>query len=189
MIRQVTAQDYQAIRDIKRELGIDRSRLQHADYRLSLQKNGFLLFPDLEWTEYERDISKLFLGYEVDGTVVGYIRIDTEQEIRSAQSASWFREDLQPVYFARPHADIGAIAVSPKAGHRGVGATLLSRAEEELRRQGVLYLFSLVVASPITNVPSLLFHEKHGFGRVAFTSHHELFGLKNYQSILYGKKL
>lgn len=189
MIRRATAQDYEAIKSLKQVLGIQREKLRDQQYKFLLQKKGFLLFPDLEKSDFERDLKKFFLVYEINNVVAGYIVIGTEQEMKEESSAYWLNENFKSTYFAHPHADINVIVVSPDANHKGVGTALLKAVEQEIRKQNIPYLFSLVVLSPLTNVPSLLFHEKHGFDRIAITSYPELFGIKNYQSILYGKKL
>lgn len=189
MIRHASPQDFEAVKSIKQSLGIKREQLQDEEYKFSLQKSGFLLFPDLDRPDFEKDLKKLFLVYEEESTVVGYVRIDTKQEMDQGHSPLWFREDLKSTYFSHPHADIGGIAVSPAASHKGVGTALLKAVEKELKKQNVPYIFSFVVFSPITNIPSILFHEKHGFERIALTHYPKLFGMKNYQSILYGKKL
>lgn len=193
MIRLGQADDYEAIKKIRSSVGIDHNQLDNREYRLSLQKKGFLLFPSLEESQFEAYRQNLFLVYEDEGDVIGYIVMETEQEQEMEQGSStliWFRKDIEPIYFSHPHATISVIAVSPATRHKGIGAALLQEVVKRIKqRSEISYLFSSVVSSPITNFPSIVFHEKMEFDRIAFTNYPELFLLKNYQSILYGKRL
>lgn len=189
MIRQATKQDFEEIYKIRQSLGLKRENLTDTEYRRSIEKNGFLLFSELERTEFENDLEKIFLVAEEEGKIVGYIRIDTEQELKDESHATWIRADVKPFYSSHPHADIGGIAVLPGNSHKGIGSCLLEAAEDEVRKKGVAYLFSFVVSAPIINKASIVFHEKHGFERIAIISVEELFELKNYESILYGKRV
>ena len=193
MIRQAQVEDYEAIKEMKSSLGIDRSQLDKREYSVSLQKKGFLLFPYLEKSQFEDYLRKLFLVYEDKNNVIGYIVVDSEQELEMKKGSNnlvWFRKDIEPIYFSHPHANISVIAVSPVSQYKGVGTCLLQEVAKRITQGGEIpYLFSFVVSSPITNFPSMLFHEKMGFDRIAFTYYTEIFGLKNYQSILYGKEL
>jgi GNAT superfamily N-acetyltransferase len=193
MIRPGRVDDYEAIKKLVCSVGIDRNQLDNRAYRVLLQKRGFLLFPSLEEKAFQAYLQKLFLVYEDEGDVVGYTIIDSEQEEEMEAGSSrlfWFQKELEPIYFAHPHATIKVIAALPAPGRRGVGAALLQAAVERIKQRGAIpYLFSSVVSSPITNFPSMLFHEKMGFDRVAFTNYPEFHLLKNYQSILYGKRL
>lgn len=190
MIRQAQTEDYEAIQKIKSALGIDRSKLDNRDYRVSLQKNGFVLFPNLEKSDFEQDLQKIFLVYEQESEIVGYIKIDTEQEMTKESKPIWFQEHMEPLYFSSPHAVIAPIAVSPTAKHKGVGTALVQEAIKRIKqRQDILYLFSFVVLFPIINTSSILFHEKCEFDRIAVTSYLDACELKPYQSVLYGKRL
>ena len=190
MIRQAQIEDYEVIKKIKCSLGIDRSKLDNREYRVSLQKNGFVLFPDLEKSDFEQDLQKIFLVYEQENEIIGYIKIDTEPEMTKEAKPIWFQEDMEPLYFSSPHAVIAPIAVSPAAKHKGVGTALLQEAIKRIKqRKDVIYLFSFIVLFPITNTSSMLFHEKCGFDRIAATSYLDVYELKPYQSVLYGKRL
>jgi ribosomal protein S18 acetylase RimI-like enzyme len=190
MIRQAQIEDYEPIKKIKHSVGIDRSKLDNREYRVSLQKGGFLLFANLEKRDFEKDLRKIFLVYEQEGEIIGYVRIDTEPEVEKDGDPIWFQQDLEPVYLSYPHANIGGIAVSPATKQKGIGTALLQEAIKRIKqREMVSYLFSAVVFSPITNLPSILFHEKSGFDRVAFVNFQNLYNLENYQCVLYGKKM
>ena len=109
---------------------------------------------------------------------------------RGSNQLIWFQEDMEPIYFSHPYAGISVITVSPAIQHQGIGTLLFQEIATRIKQRGeISYLFSSIVLSPITNVPSILFHEKMEFNRIACTYYPELFWLKNYQRILYGKKL
>jgi len=190
MIRQAQAEDYEAIKKIKSSLKIDHSKLDKREYRVSLQKNGFLVPSNLEKSDFEKHLQKIFLVYEQESEIIGYIKIDTEQSMTKDSKPTWFHKAMESIYFSSPHTEITPIAVSPAAKQKGVGTALLQEAIKRLQqRKEVLYVFSFIVLFPITNLPSMIFHEKSGFDRIAVTSYLDAYGLTNYQSILYAKRL
>ena len=190
MIRKAIAHDYSALMHIKHTLGLEVSYLDDLDYKVKMQKAGFLLkTPSYTPEEFQIDLDKIFLVYEDNGKAVGFIRIDEIQEIDRTAKAWWNMPEIQDAYFSLPHADIGGIAVLPEVANRGVATDLLNRAIDEIRNKNIPYLFSLVVVSPITNTPSILFHEKNGFQRLALVTEPDYFEYKQYQSIIYGKSL
>jgi ribosomal protein S18 acetylase RimI-like enzyme len=189
MIRQATIDDYQQITQIKESLFFDITKISDPSYRVESEKKGFLHSKDQSSDAFKKDIQKIFPVYEEAGIVKGYIRVDEEQEIKSEDEVFWFRPEFRDVYFSLPHANTGGVAVAPDINQRGIGTQLLVAAEREVRAKSISYLFASVTLSPITNIASLLFHEKNGFERLALVTLPELFGMKNYQCFLYGKKL
>jgi ribosomal protein S18 acetylase RimI-like enzyme len=190
MIRQAQTEDYEAIQNMRNSLGIDCRKLDKREYRVFLQKNGFLLSSYLEKSDFEKNSGKLILVYEQESEILGYIHIDTKQEMTQESKPLWFQKDMESLYFSLPHADIAPVAVSPGTRQKGVGTALFQEAVKRIKqRKDILYVFSFVAVSPITNVPSLIFHEKMGFDRIAVTGNKNAYGLENYQSILYAKRL
>jgi ribosomal protein S18 acetylase RimI-like enzyme len=189
MIRQAQTEDYETIQNIRSSLGIDYRKLDERKYRVFLQKNGFLL-SSLEQSDFERDSGKLILVYEQQSEILGYIQIDTEPGMTQEHKPVWFQKDMEPLYFSLPHAVIAPVAVSPGTRQKGVGTALFQEAVKRIKqRKDILYVFSFVAVSPITNVPSLIFHEKMDFDRIAVTGYINAYELENYQSILYAKRL
>jgi len=47
----------------------------------------------------------------------------------------------------------------------------------------------MIVVSPVTNVASMMFHEKNGFERVALLEPTQSVGMAGFQNLLYGKQL
>lgn len=190
MIRQAVPRDFESLKHIKNMLGLEVDTLGDLAYRLKVQKNGFLLKrPAYREEEFQTDLQKIYLVCEDAGQVNGYVRIDETQEMEKGAEAWWFIPELMEPYFSLPHADIGGIAVLPEASHKGVATNLLTAAIAAIKQKRIPYLFSFVVLSPVTNMPSILFHEKNGFHRIALVNESEFFQLKKYQSFLYGKKL
>lgn len=139
--------------------------------------------------DFKKDLNKIHLVYDVNGKAVAFLRIDEEQEMDINTGAHWVVTDLKSVYFSKPHAGLGGISVLPEFGRTGIATNLLESTVNLLRKKDIKYLFSFVVISPITNFPSMIWHEKIGFERIAILNPDSLFGMDNYQSILYGKKL
>ena len=189
MVRQATEHDYSAIKAIKEKLALEVSNLTDLAYKLHVQQQGFLLKSPYTEEDMKTDLQKVYVVYEHEGKVVGYLRIDEEQEMRKEADALWFRPELKDVFFAKPHADIGGIAVLPGDEQKGFASQMLAHVEKELQAKGISYVFSFIVLSPVVNFPSMMFHEKNGFERLALVPAPELFVMKNFQSFLYGKKL
>ena len=115
--------------------------------------------------------------------------LDDLQDLDATMDVFWTKRSSKEQYLAQPHAYIYGIAVSPGTGRRGVATDLLRVVEEQAPERGASHLFSSVVTSPITNMPSMLFHEKHGFERWAVLQPCKLFDMDEYQSVLYAKNL
>lgn len=188
MIRQAKLEDYLGIKAIKASLAYDLSRLTDSDYKSEIEKVGFLIPGKYTKKEHNDDLKKIFLVYEENGKVLGYIRIDETQEMKETDNAKWLLP-LEDLYFSLPHANIGGVAVLPNTEKHGIGTELLETAEQKLKEKGVQHLFSFVIMSPITNTPSKNFHEKNGFQKAAEARAEKMFGLRNFQSALYYKKL
>lgn len=189
MIRQIRVEDYEKKEALRKKLELDLSRLNNIDYRVEIQRKGFLPAVSPSKEDLEKDINKIWLVNDENGEITASLRIDEEQELMSTTIVSWLKPELKDVYFSQPHASVGFIGVDPNAQERGVGTALLKAAIEKIKAKGIDYLFSFVVLSPLTNFPSMMWHEKNGFERVAVSSPHPLFGMENYQSFLYGRKL
>ena len=167
---------------------LDPTRLTDPEYRVRLQARGFLLPLALSVDEFCKDAEKYTL-FEHEREVLGYMLVDDCQELSTEMDVVWLQRSSQEQYLAKPHADIRGIGVSPEAGRRGVATKLLHATEDRARARDISHLFSFVVISPVTNVPSVLFHEKNGFDRWTVLEPCSLFGIDDYQSILYAKSL
>lgn len=185
MIRNALESDFENIANIREPYIVDIDRLSDSDYRWKMQKSGFI--GRLTKVEFETDLHHLFLVSEDDTGIVGYLRIDRDHEYKDNDKKLWLYENAKDEYFTGHHAEIGMIGVRSDMKGTGVGSRLLSYALSELQNKEIKYLFSIVVLSPITNFPSMMFHEKHGFERVAVSYPHHHFEMENYQSVLYKK--
>jgi ribosomal protein S18 acetylase RimI-like enzyme len=188
MIRKAQTADFDSVTRIRQSLALDLHKLGDTDYKVQIQRSGFLLPLGLTIEEFLEDIEK-YIVYVHDEEVVGYLRVDEEQEIGPDNEVIWFRPDLKDLYFSKPHADIGGVGVLPEASQHGLATKMLHEVEKQVHERGVAYLFSFVVLSPVTNFPSMMFHEKNGFERIAVLVPKSSYGMEGYQSLLYGKKL
>jgi ribosomal protein S18 acetylase RimI-like enzyme len=188
MIRQAQIADFEAITKIYASLALDVPRLgKDSDYRLQVQQSGFLLSSEVGFQEFQQEMQGYTL-FEDAGKLAGYICIEEEPEM-SKEEWSWFRDDLKALYFSERRANLGRIGVLSTTKQRGIATALFQDAERRLRAKKVPSLFSFVVLSPVTNFPSMRFHEKHGFERVAVMEPCLLYGMDSYQAFMYGKKL
>lgn len=185
MIRQAVTTDFNSIRKIQESLILDTTHISNQVTRVSIAMRGFLVGSIYTHDSFHADIHKTFLVYERTRRVVGYLRVDEKQEIHVSTDTNWYVPDLKNAYFSFPHATMGALAVLPEYQNHHIGNELLATAVDNLKKSNRSSLYSCVVVSPITNIASLLFHERNGFQRVGVTYHKKLFGLLNYQSFLY----
>ena len=82
------------------------------------------------------------------------------------------------------------IATDPSASQKGIGSELYNFLESKLKSELIEQVFSVVVIAPITNCPSIVWHSKNGFVRLAGSRPKEtMVGLSWYSSILFYKKL
>ncbi len=189
MIRQARESDFEEIITLRKTLAIEIDNLSNQTYRLSVQKSGFLLKKPYPKEEYIKDLQKTFLVANKNEQILGYSRIDEKQEMDKEDIALWYNPNLEKEYFSLPHRSINAIGVLPHVKRQGIATSLLNRIIEEITKEQIPYVYSSVIISPITNLPSLLFHEKHGFDRIALISEPEVYGMKNFSSVLYRKTL
>ena len=192
MIRQVRAEDYDDIKSIKETLLLNSSRINEPEYHVKTEQAGFFLYKKQQTVEeFTKDLQKIHLVYEENDQVKGYLRIDDSQEMENDTDVDvlWYKPEMREIYFSVPHAAMAGIGLLPEFANKGIAKELLDSAIREVRKKEIPYLFSFVAVSPMTNIASLLFHERNGFGRIACCTTSEMFGLKNYQSFLFGKKL
>ena len=195
MIRPATAEDYNAIKALREELALDPTQLTDPEYNAQMQTQGFLLPSGLDRSQFGADIS----GYAIyeEGVVLGYLFLKSTRTpgmTEDPDSVEWLHPGLKAPYYDPlfPHAYISGVGVSRRASHlgeKGGGGRLLADAEDTARRRGALWLFSMIVSSPIVNQASWRFHEKHGFIPAAITKPTQECGLSNFRNLLLAKKL
>lgn len=188
MIRRAEAQDFGAVSRIRESLALDIGRLSNAIYRLQIQRSGFLLPDDTSEEEFASTSDSYELA-EQDNKVLGYVRLVNEQDISEHEVAYWYKPEMKAAYYADPHAYVAGIGVLPESKGQGIAAELLKAAERRVRAQEIPWLFSEIVASPVTNIASMIFHEKNGFQRVAIGRPREVVGIRGFYEILYAKQL
>jgi len=192
MVRQIKLQDYEDILHIKESLLLDYSRINESEYRVKSEQAGFFVYKKPQTKEeFVKDLQKIHLVYEENGKVKGYLRIDESPEMKNDKDFDvlWYKPEMRDVYYTLPHAALAGIGLLPEIAKKGIAKELLTTAIAEVKKKDIPYVFAFVVLSPVTNIASLLFHERNGFERIACCTASELFDLKNFQSFLYGKKL
>lgn len=189
VIRQAEISDYEAIAAIRDVLALDVSRLDDKGYVAAIEQTGFLVPVDIRPSDFEEHVSDYIVG-EVDGRVVGFLRVDDAQEMAPNEVPRWVNSTMEAKYREMPHANIGKVAVLPTVGKRGVASAMLAEAEQRSRDRGARHLFSFIVGcKPPTNYPSIGFHTKNGFQVAAPIEPQEAYGISNYLVTLYEKRL
>jgi L-amino acid N-acyltransferase YncA len=191
MVRKARLADLNQVISIYQSWCINRDKLDDYKYCAELQKRGFLLGLDDRDT-YQRliDKARLFYVFVESRKVLGYAIFNQDIESEDNRYKVWLDSEGRELYYNNSASvSIFEIAVRKDASRRGVASKLLKKAIVGLKSQGYRYLFSVVTVSPITNCSSIIFHEKHGFRRVATGVPTRLFDIDNYASILYCKVL
>ena len=189
MIRKATVTDINFIFEIYSSYCIDEKRVDHADYQYEIQKTGFLL--GLNNKKTIKDLIKtadLFLVDDYNTKIRGYVIFNKEKDFKDDNFKIWLDISSKKRYYNDPSAiSIYEIAINKEYKAKGVASELLIRSEQILKKKGIKIIYSIVTIAPLTNCPSLLFHHKNGFRRVAMGIPRTLFKLKNYSSILFEK--
>ncbi len=184
-IRKAVSRDYSRILKIREPI-LSEAKLPKKTL-LDMQQSGFLI-GQYARKDFNRDLSELFLIAEEKKKIVGYIVISKIKQYIDNENKKWVDTKFHPIYYSDRSVELHVIFVSAKARQSGVGQKLLDRAIKKLNGK-YHYLFSIVTVGPIVNHPSLRFHLKNDFKVAALGKAQELFGIKDYQSILLIKKL
>lgn len=191
MIRKASQNDLASIFELYQSLALDRKKLSNTDYQTSVQTGGFLL-----GLENENDIKKLideacmFLVYEDEGEILGYIIADHRDKYYDDEYKTWFDLEAKEKYYNSPQSmTLATIGVKKDKNKKGIATSLLKELQNILRKNNYKYFFSIVTIAPITNIPSIVFHTKNGFQRIAMGRPRKLFDLDNYSAILFYKPI
>lgn len=129
----------------------------------------------VEGIAYSPEEMRYFLGMPTAITLVGLL----DEVVMGFVIADRFR----PRRASRSVGKIITIDVAPQAQHSGLGTSLMSSAEAELKQTGCDYV-SLEVA--IDNEPALRFYKKHGYSVLKVLPRYYLDSI---DGLLMGKRL
>lgn len=192
MIRKATPGDIDQIWKLHEDYILDVNRALESDYSAQVQSRGFIA------AEFSKEDvltrikkSHIFYVYEDGGKILGLIDINKEIYFpEEADNIIWLTLELKYKYF---HGDksitLHYIAVDAKAKGKNIARQLFSEASHQLSEEGYKDLFSIVTIGPLTNCPSIIWHAKQGFHRACVTMPIDLFGLKNYTSLLFHRSI
>lgn len=192
MIRKATPDDLETIFSLYEANSLDISRITDPVYATKVQRDSFLIALEDKNEMLDRIQSNLlFLVYETEGKVVGFININKEIYFpEDADNIIWFDDSLKKSYF---HSDTSItfheIIIDREYKGQGIGKKLLDESLKTLKEKQYTDLFSIVAFAPVTNCASLLFHERNEFQRACVSMPFDLFGLKNYMSLLFHKQI
>jgi len=193
MIRDAITKDLDELQQLHNSVQLDISKLGDVAYEAEVQKKGFLLGTD-EAHDMNEELDKAykFLVYIEGGEIVGYLIADhrIEQKFYDDEYKTWFDSELKDFYYSNEKGmTIATIVVAPEHTGKGIATALLNQLEDVLKQDKYEYLFSIIVMAPITNTPSIIWHTKSGFKRLAMGRPRRLFELDNFASILMYKKI
>ncbi|PIS22871.1 hypothetical protein COT49_03120 [candidate division WWE3 bacterium CG08_land_8_20_14_0_20_40_13] len=188
MIRKAMINDIENIWKLHEDFRLDVSMVNDNDYLAKSQGNGFIV-SDSTKEEIKKRIegSLLFNVWEEDGKIVGLIDVNKEIYFpEEADNIIWLDKDLKSEYF---HGNEGItlhyVAVDENYRGKGIATSLYKNSLETLKGKGYKHLFSIVTIAPVTNCPSIIWHTKMDFKRACVTMPIDLFGLKDYMSLLF----
>ncbi len=192
-IRQATSDDLRQLKDLHEKLQLDLNKLGETSYDTEVQKKGFMLGTDgvHDMAEELTKAYKFFVA-EDNGIILGFLIADhrKEQKFYDDEYKTWFDADLKDFYYNNDKGmTLATILVDPDSTKKGVATELLNKLEENLKQNNFEYLFSIVVVAPVTNTPSIIWHTKQGFKRLAMGRPRRLFELDNFVSVLLYKEV
>ena len=194
MVRKATVGDLDEIFSIYNKVKLDRTRLGDSSYAASIQRNGFLLGLDDRGT-LEKELSSAyeFLVAEQETKIVGYLIADhaKEQKFYDDEYKTWFDLQVKDFYYQSPKGmSIESVVIDPDYSRKGIADQLLQSLERKLRNEFFEKLFSIVTIAPVTNCPTIVWHTKNGFKRLAMGKPRErFFDLDWYSGVLLYKNL
>ena len=192
MIRKAEEKDLEQLLDIYSRVALDRSRLGDLAYETQIQKEGFLLGIDSE-EDYRKQLSEAysFLVFEDNGKILGYLIADHREKFYDDEYKTWFDHNLKEIYYRSPQAmSLSTLATKPNSFQKGVATALLNHLQNQLRKEGYQYLYSIITLAPLTNCPTIVWHTKNGFTRLAMgKARGKLFDLPWYSGVLLYKRL
>lgn len=188
MIRKAKKHDINEIYSLYRDYSLNVEKIHEPEYATTVQQDGFLVaLEDKNDIEKRIESNFLFHVYEENGKILGYININKEIYFpEDADNIIWFDKALKQMYFHSKTAIVlHEIIVARNQHEKGIATQLLEQSKQAVVDAGYTDIFSIVTLAPVTNCPSLIFHTKNVFERACVTMPIELFGMKNYMSVLF----
>lgn len=192
MIRDATTDDLDKIFHLYDSHSLDTKKVPDPHYAAQVQKNGFLVALEGKTDLLQRiEEDYLYKVYVENDIIRGFININTEIYFpEDADNCIWFDETIKNSYFhSNTTLTLHEIIIDHENKRQGIGRKLLENSLTELKDNGYKDIFSIVTIGPVTNLPSILFHTKMGFKRACVTMPFDLFGMKDYMSLLFHKSI
>lgn len=192
-IARVKEKDLQSLLSLINDNALDPKKIKDKVYVQNKSDNGFLI-GKVTLDDLAKKLENIFFIAKEGEDVIGYIRLDKGfdnefVDIDNRGGVEWLHLEFKNKYYFKDHFEIGGVLVLPGYGRRNVGSKLLEKALKELEFHNCSSIFSFVPINPIKNEPSLKFHLKNGFKIIAKLKPVDLWGFKNYQSVLLMKDI
>lgn len=183
-----TEKDYEEILKLYSGYQINTDKQENQKYLDKMQHTGFLVGNPLS---YEKVQSAPFtITAKAEDNVAGFVRLDKMSKDLGNHgfALQWLGDGVVWDLFTNEQGyELGLILVDQDQKGKGVAKALLTQAEKFVEQDSP-HLFSWTVSRP-QNLPSIRFHQNNGFFKIAVYSTKEAWGIKNYESILFYKKL
>ncbi len=176
VLRTATAADVERIAEIHNSHVLRRED--------SLSGDGFLLSPTSE-EDIQRKLNdpsrSILVAATIKNAVVGFVEVTERLPTGELATVSWRSEDVKEKFDGGDHCHVLCVAVAREYLGRGCGQMIYHRLRQRFPKAT---LSAFIATSPVENSGSLTFHLHQGFEEVGVFQKPELYGLKNYKSVL-----
>jgi GNAT superfamily N-acetyltransferase len=187
--RKPNHKDYKQFLEIYKNFYLNPHLSDKKEYLKKMKNKGLLVGKPLS---FQKANKAAFLECAlIEDKPVAFIRIDklSNEMCASRFSLQWFNNSQLWRAFCREDGfELGVVLTKEEYQKKGFAGILLNRGEGFIKKTGGTNLFSWVVSKPL-NKPSMAFHKKYGFTKVALYRSQKSFGIENYESVLFWKKV
>lgn len=178
--------DLKQVVEISSQNLLDLSRLSDKDYLYNIKKSGFFIANNT-LKDLRNDKNKIILGFKDNDQIVAFIWVTV---FTDNHQYDWFDQNKKDEIFGKKIYYLKRIGVAKIKQGQGLGGKLLeSLINTWLDDKSIKYLVASVADSPVRNLASIGFNLKYGFEKVAISPKVSYSVFKEYQCLLFAKKI
>ena len=177
--------DLKQVVEISKQNLLDFSKIKDPKYVSSIEKNGFFIAP-CTIEDLIKDRNKILLGIKEDNQILAYVWVSKNIDIHVYD---WFDQGYKENISGKETYYLKKIGVLKSQLGKGLGSILLENLQQFLSDKTLKYIVASVAFSPIKNLASIGFNEKHGFKKIAISPKVKYMDFDDYQCVLFAKKL